>query len=72
VDGTHKPPLPRTERGLGIGSTRAALDAAYSVEAFESSLGDEFTAGDFAGLTDGKGPGGRITHLWAGATCIMR
>ena len=72
VDASHKPPQPKTERGIGVGSTRAALAAAYSVEAFDSSLGDEFTADDFAGLTDGKGDGASVTHLWAGATCIMR
>ena len=72
LDGRAKPPLSKTAAGIGIGSTRAELDAAYSLEEFHSSLGDEFTAGGMAGLISGEGKSGRITHLWAGATCIMR
>ena len=72
LDGRAKPPLPKTAAGIGIGSTRAELDAAYPLEEFESSLGDEFTANGLAGLISGEGKSGKITHLWAGATCIMR
>ena len=72
LDGRAKPPLPKTAAGIGIGSTRAKLDAAYSLDEFESSLGNEFTADGFAGLISGEGNSGKITHLWAGATCIMR
>ena len=72
LDGRARPPLPKTAAGIGIGSTRAELDAVYSLDEFESSLGDEFTAGDLAGLISGEGKAGKITHLWAGATCIMR
>ncbi len=72
VDGRAKPPSPKTAAGIGIGSTRAELDAAYPLEEFESSLGDEFTTNGLAGLISGEGKSGKITHLWAGATCIMR
>ena len=72
LDSRYEPPLPTTERGIGIGSTREALEAAYSVDTFESSLGNEFTAGGLAGLVEGEGKLAKVTHLWAGATCIMR
>ena len=72
LDGGDKAPLPTTERGIGIGSAREALDAAYSIDEFESSLGQEFTADGLAGLIEGEGKLGKVTHLWAGATCIMR
>ena len=72
LDHRDKPPLPTTASGIGIGSTRRELERAQSVENFESSLGQEFTANGLAGLLDGKGESAKITHLWAGATCIMR
>lgn len=72
LDGRHEGPLPATERGIRVGSTRAQLAGAYPVEEFESSLGAEFTAGGLAGLIEGAGQSGTVTHLWAGATCIMR
>lgn len=72
TDGRYRPPLPATERGIGIGSSRAALEKAYAIEVFDSSLGNEFIADGLAGLTDAPGKAGKITHLWAGATCIMR
>jgi hypothetical protein len=72
LDEDRKPPLPTMASGIGIGSTRAALEKAYSVEAFESTIGHEFSADGIAGLTDSPGKAGKITHLWAGLTCIMR
>jgi hypothetical protein len=72
LDDNAKPPLPTTAAGIGIGSSREALQRAHKVQAHESSLGDEFTADGIAGLTDGPGKQAKITHLWAGATCIMR
>lgn len=62
-----------TDKGIGIGSTRQALEAAYSsVNVEDSSLGVEFQANDLYGLLDSKAPTGKITSLWAGATCIFR
>ena len=63
---------PRTAAGLGIGSTRADLDAAYSATVGPSTLGTEFTAGGIAGLLDGAGPDAVVTNLWAGNACIAR
>ena len=61
-----------TMAGVGLGSTRQALDKAYTVTVEESSIGTEFAAGDLSGLLSGKGPDARITDLWAGVTCIAR
>lgn len=61
-----------TMAGVGIGSTLAELRDVMVVEVRETSIGTEFSAGGLAGLLDGDGDGARITHLWAGATCIAR
>ncbi len=55
-----------TASGITIGSTRAELESAYTIELFESSLGTEFIVGDMGGLLDGEGKQAKITHLWAG------
>lgn len=61
-----------TIAGIGVGSTRKALEAAYSVKIEESTIGTEFLAGDLSGLLDGAGAGATVSHLWAGVTCIAR
>ena len=62
-----------TVEGVGVGKTRADLDANYSVEVFESSLGTEFSAADqLFGLLSTNEPDGTITHLWAGVACNFR
>lgn len=61
-----------TVAGIGPGSSRAELVRAYRASIFESSLGTEFDAGGVFGLLDGPGDQARVTHLWAGANCIMR
>lgn len=61
-----------TASGLTVGSSRADLDGAYNAKVAPSSLGVEFTAGGLAGLLDSARPDARVTHLWAGATCIAR
>ncbi|WP_404333976.1 hypothetical protein AB2M62_11885 [Sphingomonas sp. MMS12-HWE2-04] len=38
----------------------------------QSTIGIEFTGGDFSGLLDSRAPTGKVTHLWAGITCIAR
>ena len=63
---------PTTASGIGIGSTRAELESAYSAEVFESTLGTEFAAGELFGILDGTGPNAKITHLWGGTSCNMR
>ncbi|GAA4766136.1 hypothetical protein GCM10023219_09180 [Stakelama sediminis] len=61
-----------TAAGVGIGSTLNMLKSAYDVRLSTSSLGQEFRAGDMAGLLGGSGSDARITTLWAGTTCIFR
>ncbi len=61
-----------TANGIGIGSTRKALDAAGPVTVEESSIGHEFMLGEMSGLLDSAGPEGKITNLWAGVNCIAR
>jgi hypothetical protein len=61
-----------TISGIGIGSKRSALEAAYQATVEESTIGTEFLAGGISGLFDGKGPDAKITDIWAGVTCIAR
>ncbi|WP_374127507.1 hypothetical protein [Sphingomonas sp. 28-62-11] len=61
-----------TLTGIGLGSTRKALEAAYAVTVEESSIGTEFSAGELSGLLNGKGPDAKVTDIWAGVTCIAR
>ena len=61
-----------TVSGIGLGSSRAELDAAYAIAVVQSTLGTEFTAGGLAGLLDGPGPRAKITNLWAGTSCNFR
>lgn len=61
-----------TMSGIGVGSTRAALDAAYSAEVSATTLGEEFWAGGLAGVLDGPTAAARITDMWAGTTCLAR
>ena len=72
LDSRGKPPPIATDKGVRIGSTRESLERSYRPQIFESSLGVEFTAGELGGLIEGSGPGAKVTHLWAGANCIMR
>ena len=62
----------QTMSGVGVGSTRAQLEAAYKVTVEETTLGQEFQAGGLGGLLSGPGPDARITNLWAGITCAFR
>ncbi|GAA0734607.1 hypothetical protein [Sphingomonas japonica] len=61
-----------TMSGIGIGSTRAELDAAYSATVEETTLGQEFAAGDLHGILDGAGKAATITNMWAGTSCNFR
>jgi hypothetical protein len=58
--------------GIGIGSTRQQLDAAGPTTVEDSTLGIEFQAGGLSGLLSSREPGGEVTNLWAGMTCIAR
>ena len=61
-----------TMSGAGVGSTRAEVESAYVIEAQETSLGTEFTAGGIAGLFSGPGADATVTALWAGTSCTFR
>ncbi|MBY0306640.1 MAG: hypothetical protein K2W86_15990 [Sphingomonas sp.] len=61
-----------TLAGIGVGSTRTALEAAYTATIEESTIGIEFMAGDMSGLLDSAKPTAKISDLWAGVTCIAR
>lgn len=61
-----------TVSGIGLGATRAELEAAYDVEVAPTSLGEEFTAGSLAGLLESAAADARVQHLWSGQTCIAR
>jgi hypothetical protein len=62
----------RTAAGLGIGSTRTELEAAYAATVNESTLGQEFTAGGLSGILSSPAPDGRVEALWAGVDCVFR
>lgn len=61
-----------TLAGVGVGSSREDLEAAYTIEVVESTIGTEFTAGDLAGLLSDQTSDAEITDLWAGTVCIFR
>lgn len=59
-----------TGAGIGPGDTRAQLAAAHAPEVRQGTLGTEFSAGDIHGVLDGPSAGARITHMWAGMSCV--
>lgn len=61
-----------TMAGVGIGSPRRELEAAYKVEVFESSLGTEFSTGNLFGILASPEPDAEIEYLWAGTVCNFR
>lgn len=61
----------KTAKGIGIGSTRQQLDAAYKVDVEESSLGLLFSTGELVGLLDQDGIEGLVTDIWAGTVCLI-
>ena len=61
-----------TMAGVGVGSSRSELEAAYTVEVFESTLGTEFSAGGLAGILTSGAPDAMVENLWAGTTCVFR
>lgn len=64
-----------TADGVGIGSTKAEVEAAYGpVEVLtDSTLGIEVYVEDgISALLDADAPDGAVTAIWAGANCIYR
>jgi hypothetical protein len=63
---------PATMAGIGLGSTRRELEAAYTADIHTTTLGEEFAAGNVFGVLDASGPSARITVLWGGTSCNFR
>lgn len=64
---------PTTMSGIGVGSTRAEMEDVYAgVTVSETTLGQEFAAGQLYGILDGPGPQAKITALWSGVSCNFR
>lgn len=62
-----------TVDGIGVGTTRSALNAARTVEIQpDSTLGIEFTAGDIRGFLTSADGSGSVKSLWAGDSCFFR
>ena len=62
-----------TVDGIGVGTTRSALNAARTVEIqTDSTLGIEFTAGDIMGFLTAADASGTVESLYAGDTCFFR
>lgn len=62
-----------TVDGIGVGATRASLDAARTVTLTpNSTLGIEFAAGDLGGFLTADGAAGAVESLHAGLTCFFR
>lgn len=63
---------PRTTNGIGVGSTRAALESAYVTRVDSTTLGLEFTADGLQGVLESESPRAPIVAMWAGAACVAR
>lgn len=61
-----------TMSGIGLGSTRAALDSVYVATIARSSLGVEFNAGGLAGLLASAQASAPVRNMWAGQVCLAR
>lgn len=61
-----------TAAGVGPGTTRQDLQAAYAAEVFESTLGTEFAAGGLFGVLDSPHLDSPVTAMWAGTSCNFR
>ncbi len=62
----------RTAEGIGFGSSRKELLAAYDARIEKSSLGIEFEAGGISGVLESSANDAQINGIWAGLTCLMR
>ena len=62
-----------TVDGIGVGSTRAALAEARTIEMQpNSTLGAEFSAGDVFGFLTSTAADATVQSLWAGGNCFFR
>lgn len=64
---------PTTMNGIGVGSTRTALNEAFSdTKVEETTLGQEFTAGGLSGILSSGAPDATVETVWAGMSCVFR
>lgn len=62
-----------TMAGIGIGSTRAEMESAYTIKVSKTSLGHEFsTSAGLFGIFNGPGMDAKITNMWSGTSCNFR
>ena len=62
-----------TAEGISLKSDEATLDAAYTVEAMDSTLGDEFTPEEgISGFLTGSEGSRTVEALYSGTTCFFR
>ena len=62
-----------TMAGIGIGSTRAEMESAYTIKVSKTSLGHEFsTSAGLFGIFNGPGKDAKITNMWSGTSCNFR
>lgn len=62
-----------TMAGIGIGSTRAEMESAYSIKVSKTSLGHEFsTSAGLFGIFNGPGKDSKIINMWSGTSCNFR
>lgn len=62
-----------TVNGVGVGSTRAALSEAFTIEMQpDSTLGAEFSAGDLGGFLTSTEANATVQSLYAGGNCFFR
>jgi hypothetical protein len=62
-----------TMSGIGVGSTRAELESAYTTKVFKSTLGTEFSISDgLFGILSGTSKDAKITDMWSGVSCNFR
>lgn len=63
----------KTAKGIGFGSPRSALEAAYHPRIEQTSLGTEFTTDDgLSGTLESDAKDAAVGDVWAGMTCIAR
>ena len=62
-----------TADGMGVGSTRAAIQATRTIDMVaDTTLEGEFSSGDLGGFLSNTTPQGTVTSLYAGLTCFFR
>jgi len=61
-----------TMSGIGLGSSRSALEAVSVIKVSETTLGTEFSAGGLNGLFASAAADAPITAMWSGVACVFR